>query len=112
MDTRYDERRSEIRIRLLIEFLKRFMSKEIVNKVANSQLINIDLEDFYPEGERVLFDITSIRKFLGYQRKCPMKLIFTVRYSDYPENKSSSKVISFCVIMVTLRTPSLTSLHT
>lgn len=33
------------------------MSKEIVNRVANSQLINIDLEDFYPEGERVLFDI-------------------------------------------------------
>ena len=33
------------------------MSKEIVNKVASSQLINIDLEDFYPKGERVLFDI-------------------------------------------------------
>ena len=33
------------------------MSKEIVNRVANSKLINIDLEDFYPEGERVLFDI-------------------------------------------------------
>ena len=33
------------------------MSKEIVNKVANSQLINIDLEDFYPKGDRVLLDI-------------------------------------------------------
>ncbi|MCD6544498.1 MAG: DUF2480 family protein [Flavobacteriaceae bacterium] len=33
------------------------MSKEIVNRVANSQLVSIDLEDFYPEGERVLFDI-------------------------------------------------------
>ena len=33
------------------------MSKEIVNRVANSTLVNIDLEDFYPEGERVLFDI-------------------------------------------------------
>lgn len=30
---------------------------EIINKVANSSLQNIDLEDFYPKGERVLFDI-------------------------------------------------------
>lgn len=30
---------------------------EIVNKVANSKLINIDLEDYYPKGERILFDI-------------------------------------------------------
>lgn len=33
------------------------MSKEIINRVANSKLITIDLEDFYPIGERVLFDI-------------------------------------------------------
>ena len=33
------------------------MSKEIVNRVANSTLVNIDLEEFSPEGERVLFDI-------------------------------------------------------
>ncbi len=33
------------------------MSNEIANRVASSQLVNIDLEDFYPEGERVLFDI-------------------------------------------------------
>lgn len=33
------------------------MSEKLVNRVASSQLINIDLEDFYPEGERVLFDI-------------------------------------------------------
>ncbi|WGH75084.1 DUF2480 family protein [Tenacibaculum tangerinum] len=33
------------------------MADEIINRVANSQLITIDLEDFYPEGKRVLFDI-------------------------------------------------------
>ena len=30
---------------------------EIINKVANSILKTIDLEDFYPKGKRVLFDI-------------------------------------------------------
>lgn len=30
---------------------------EITNRVANSNLQNIDLEDYYPKGERVLFDI-------------------------------------------------------
>jgi len=33
------------------------MADEIINRVANSQLMTIDLEDFYPEGERVFFDI-------------------------------------------------------
>ncbi|MBL7918835.1 MAG: DUF2480 family protein [Bacteroidia bacterium] len=30
---------------------------EIINKVANSGIVTIDLEEFYVEGERVLFDI-------------------------------------------------------
>lgn len=33
------------------------MKDEIINRVANSKLVTIDLEDYYPEGERVLFDI-------------------------------------------------------
>ena len=33
------------------------MKDEIINRVANSKLITIDLEDFYPKGKRVLFDI-------------------------------------------------------
>ncbi|MFD0977423.1 DUF2480 family protein [Salinimicrobium gaetbulicola] len=33
------------------------MAEEIVNRVANSKLVTFDLEDFYPEGERILFDI-------------------------------------------------------
>ncbi|WP_111307749.1 DUF2480 family protein [Confluentibacter sediminis] len=33
------------------------MSDEIINRVANSKLITVDLEDYYPKGNRVLFDI-------------------------------------------------------
>lgn len=33
---------------------------EIVNKVAQSGLITIDLEEYYPEGKRVLFDIKPL----------------------------------------------------
>ncbi|MES2762922.1 MAG: DUF2480 family protein [Bacteroidota bacterium] len=36
------------------------MGDEIVNKVANSGLITIDLEEFYPKGERVLFDLKPL----------------------------------------------------
>ena len=32
-------------------------SSEIINRVANSALITIDLEDYYPKGTRVCFDI-------------------------------------------------------
>ena len=35
------------------------MEKEIVNKVANSKLITIDLEDWYIEGTRSIFDISD-----------------------------------------------------
>lgn len=33
------------------------MSTEIINRVANSKLVTFDLEDYYPKGERVVFDI-------------------------------------------------------
>ena len=33
------------------------MAEEIVNRVANSKLKVIDLEDFYPEGSRIALDI-------------------------------------------------------
>jgi len=33
------------------------MSTEIINRVANSKLVTFDLEDFYPKGDRVIFDI-------------------------------------------------------
>lgn len=33
------------------------MSTEIINRVANSKLVTFNLEDFYPKGERIVFDI-------------------------------------------------------
>lgn len=33
------------------------MEDQLINKVAQSGLITIDLEEFYPPGERVIFDI-------------------------------------------------------
>ena len=36
------------------------MSDEIVNKVSNSGLVTIDLEEFYSEGERVLLDVKPL----------------------------------------------------
>jgi hypothetical protein len=33
------------------------MSEEIINKVAQSGLTELNLEDYYPAGERVLYDI-------------------------------------------------------
>lgn len=32
---------------------------EIINKVANSKLKTLNLEDYYPEGQRVVFDISD-----------------------------------------------------
>lgn len=33
------------------------MAGEIINRVANSKLVTLDLEDYFPEGERMLLDI-------------------------------------------------------
>jgi hypothetical protein len=33
------------------------MAEKIINKVASSKLITIDLEDYYPQGKRVVIDI-------------------------------------------------------
>jgi hypothetical protein len=35
------------------------MAEEIVNRVANSKLVTIDLEDYYIEGKRCLLDISQ-----------------------------------------------------
>lgn len=39
--------------------LKFAIMSEIINKVAKSPLVNIDLEEFYPEGKRMEIDIAQ-----------------------------------------------------
>jgi hypothetical protein len=36
------------------------MENEIINKVSQSGLITIDLETFYPQGERIILDIKNL----------------------------------------------------
>ncbi|MBL7890634.1 MAG: DUF2480 family protein [Bacteroidetes bacterium] len=36
------------------------MEDQLINKVAQSGIISIDLEEFYPAGERILFDIKDL----------------------------------------------------
>jgi len=35
------------------------LSEEIINRVANSKLLTFDLEEIYPKGERLAFDISQ-----------------------------------------------------
>lgn len=35
------------------------MAEEIINRVAQSKLITFNLEDFYPQGERIVFDLSQ-----------------------------------------------------
>jgi len=35
------------------------MEREIVNRVANSKLVTIDLDSLYPKGERIVLDISQ-----------------------------------------------------
>lgn len=38
------------------------MENEIINRVENSGLIQVNLDDYYPQGERVIFDIENLLK--------------------------------------------------
>ncbi len=35
------------------------MAEEIINRIEKSPLITLDLEEFYPKGERIVFDIAQ-----------------------------------------------------
>ena len=60
------------------------MPKEIINRVANSKLITIDLENYYPKGQRLVFDIKNwLFEGLVLREKDFRQLIKTHNWSQY-----------------------------
>lgn len=59
---------------------------QIINKVASSGIVSIDLEDFYLEGERVLFDIKPhLFHELILKEKDFREFIKTNNWSEYQD---------------------------
>lgn len=62
------------------------MAEDIVNRVANSQLVTLDLEDYYPEGKRFLFDIKDwLFKGLVLREKEFRSYVKTHDWSQYKD---------------------------
>ncbi|MEM6514623.1 MAG: DUF2480 family protein [Bacteroidota bacterium] len=66
------------------------MENEIVNRVALSKLMVVDLEDYYPEGERVLFDI----KDWLYEGFVLREKDFRQKVKDYDWSKHENQFIA------------------
>jgi len=63
------------------------MAEEIVNKVAKSGLITIDLEEYYPKGDRVLIDIKDhLWQGLALKEKDFRDFVSSTDWTQY-ENK-------------------------
>ena len=63
------------------------MAEEIINRIANSKLITIDLEDYYPEGKRVVFDIKNwLYEELILREKDFRELVKNHDWSQYKDN--------------------------
>ncbi len=81
---------------------------EIINKVANSSLKTIDLEQFYPSGKRVLFDIKSwLFEELILKEKDFREAVATHDWSQYQQNfvavtcSADAIIPSWALILVT-----------
>lgn len=63
------------------------MEEEIINRVANSPLVTVDLEDYYPKGNRILFDIKDwLMEGLVLREKDFREQISTHDWSQYQDN--------------------------
>jgi len=75
------------------------VTSEIVNRVANSALVTIDLEDYYPKGQRLFFDIKDwLYEGLVLREKEFRSLVNTHDWSVYKDqfialNCSSDAII-------------------
>jgi hypothetical protein len=69
------------------------MEEQIINRVAQSALLQVDLEDWYPEMGRVEIDLAE---FL-WQRLILKELEFRQALKDYPWENLKGKMVSiFC----------------
>jgi len=66
--------------------------EEIINKVAASKLITIDLETFYPEGNRVVFDI----KDWLYEGLVLREKEFRARVKNHDWSQHSNTYVVLC----------------
>ncbi len=62
------------------------MSEEIINRVANSNLVTINLEDYYPKGNRISFDIKDwLFQGLVLREKGFRKLVKSHNWEQYQD---------------------------
>ncbi len=66
------------------------MADEIINKVANSKLVSLDLEDYYPKGERVLIDI----KYWLFQEQVLIEKEYRKRLSEQDWSLYKNKYVA------------------
>lgn len=63
------------------------MKDQIINRVANSKLVTIDLEDYYPNGLRLVFDIKDwLFEGLVLREKDFRQNVKTHDWSQYQDN--------------------------
>ncbi len=75
------------------------MAEEIINRIANSKLITVDLEDFYPKGNRVVFDIKDwLYEGLILREKNFREQVKTHDWSQYQNNYVSLSCSSDAII--------------
>jgi hypothetical protein len=75
------------------------MAEEIVNKVAKSGLITIDLEELYPKGERVVYDLSqNLWKGIALKEKDFREFIKTNDWAAY-QNKHVAIMCSVDAIL-------------
>ena len=75
------------------------MEEEIVNRVASSKLITINLEDFYPEGKRILFDISKwLYEGLILKEKDFRESVENHNWSQYTDNYVALSCLTDAII--------------
>ncbi|WP_445734341.1 DUF2480 family protein [Mariniflexile sp.] len=63
------------------------MKDDIINRVANSKLVTVNLEDYYPKGQRVLFNIKDwLWEGLVLREKDFRNQIAAFNWSQYQDN--------------------------